>query len=94
MKFAIVLLSLGLFIFDSSDSAGQSEHRTHDFSITLERTACLGECPDYKITIRGDGSGVFEGHEYVRVKGVRDFSLPPTEVDGLIRRLRDEDFLH
>lgn len=27
-----------------------------DFSITLERGACYGSCPDYKVTISGDGT--------------------------------------
>ncbi|MBC2663655.1 energy transducer TonB [Novosphingobium flavum] len=26
-----------------------------DVEITLERTACFGTCPDYQVTIRGDG---------------------------------------
>lgn len=27
-----------------------------DFSVTLERGACFGTCPDYKVTISGDGT--------------------------------------
>jgi hypothetical protein len=64
------------------------------FSITLERTACLGSCPDYKITIRGNGAVRYEGHAYVSVEGIRNTSIPVSVVETLRQKLRDEDFLH
>ena len=39
-----------------------------DVAITLERTACFGPCPTYKVTIE-NRTVVFEGYENVRVKG-------------------------
>ena len=29
-------------------------------TISLQRTACFGSCPDYKVTIEGNGHVVFE----------------------------------
>ena len=37
--------------------------------ITLERTACFGVCPVYKLTVYGDGRVVYEGKRFVRVEG-------------------------
>lgn len=37
-------------------------------AIVLERTACFGTCPAYKLTISNDGI-VFEGHAYVAAGG-------------------------
>src|SRR5262249_55081142 len=41
-----------------------------DLMITLERTVCFGECPDYKLTITADGAVVFEGRRFVKQEGV------------------------
>jgi hypothetical protein len=40
-----------------------------DTLITLERTACYGTCPVYKITISADGTVVFEGRRFVKKVG-------------------------
>ncbi|MGA7711072.1 MAG: DUF6438 domain-containing protein [Rhizomicrobium sp.] len=37
--------------------------------IGLQRSMCLGECPNYKVEIHGDGTVLFEGHEYTAVPG-------------------------
>jgi Domain of unknown function (DUF6438) len=38
-----------------------------DAVITLERTACFGSCPAYRVELHGDGRVVFEGEGSVRV---------------------------
>jgi hypothetical protein len=40
-----------------------------DTLITLERTACYGTCPIYKITISAGGTVVFEGRRFVKKVG-------------------------
>jgi hypothetical protein len=37
--------------------------------ITLRRTECFGNCPNYKVTLRGDGTVVYEGNTFVNVRG-------------------------
>jgi hypothetical protein len=37
--------------------------------VTLERTACFGTCPIYKVTLRSDGTITYEGREFVQMKG-------------------------
>ena len=37
--------------------------------ITLERTACFGTCPIYKLTVYGDGRVEYEGERFVTVTG-------------------------
>lgn len=32
-------------------------------SITLDRSACFGSCPDYRVTVRGDGTVGFDTHD-------------------------------
>jgi len=71
-----------------------NESTRSDFSITLERTSCLGSCPVYTVTILGSGSVEYEGRWHVAVTGVRKNTIPPPDVHRLIRRLGDEDFFH
>jgi hypothetical protein len=37
--------------------------------VTLERTACFGYCPIYKVTLRSNGTISYNGREYVELKG-------------------------
>lgn len=57
--------------------------------ITLERTACLGTCPVYKVTITGDGGVDYEGKEYVRVVGTRRAKINPAEVEHLVQAFQN-----
>jgi len=88
------LLSCALFTILSIASVAQSKGKPADFSITLERTGCLGTCPDYTITISGDGTVQYEGRFYVGVKGVHQNTIPLSAVQQLIQRLKNEDFYH
>jgi hypothetical protein len=60
--------------------------------IILNRSGCLGTCPVYRVEIRGDGACRFEGAHFVRVQGVRECSVDPTEVARLIEQFRSADF--
>jgi hypothetical protein len=73
-------------------SAAQSHSVPSDFSVTLQRTGCLGSCPEYKVTILADGSVQYEGQWYVHAKGARNKTIPPSGVEKLVQRLRSEDF--
>jgi Domain of unknown function (DUF6438) len=72
--------------------AAQTNAIADDFSITLVRVGCLGSCPDYKITILGNGSVRYEGRGYVRVEGIRKREISASDVHKRVRKLRDEDF--
>lgn len=52
--------------------------------ITLDRTACFGYCPDYSLTIRGDGSVVYEGRSFVREIGKREGTISPEDFKKLV----------
>lgn len=52
--------------------------------ITLERTVCFGACPDYKVTINGDGTVVFEGRNFVAIEGVQTAKISEEQVQNLV----------
>ena len=81
-----------VFLFLALRLDAQTTATTSDFSITLERVGCLGECPDYIVTIFGDGSVQYEGRAYVHTEGVRKKTIPASSVQKLIKELRNEGF--
>jgi Domain of unknown function (DUF6438) len=73
-------------------SSAQPLKTLDGFSITLERIGCLGSCPDYKITILGNGSVRYEGRSYVRIDDIRKRVIPLTDVQKLVQKLQEDDF--
>jgi len=67
-------------------------------TIALERTPCFGFCPDYRVEVHGDGTVVYEGRNFVQVKGRQTKQIPQAEVRKLLAafeaagffKLRDE----
>jgi hypothetical protein len=55
--------------------------------VALERTACLGSCPVYRITITGNGEVEYEGKDLVKVVGIRKGNLRQEEVLKLVNEL-------
>jgi hypothetical protein len=51
--------------------------------ITLERTACFGGCPVYRIAVASDGTITYEGRAHVRQLGNASARIPPERVEAL-----------
>ena len=52
--------------------------------ISLQRTACFGTCPIYKIEIFSDGSGSYTGTRFVENIGITKFSLSETQLNLIL----------
>lgn len=61
VKVSVVLFSLLLFASCNPQSSFP-DIRNDKLLISLQRTACYGSCPDYKVTIDGRGNVVFTTH--------------------------------
>jgi len=46
-------------------------------SIAYETGPCFGTCPVYRVTVRANGRGLFEGIRHTAVTGQRRFRIPP-----------------
>jgi hypothetical protein len=55
-----------------------------DAVIVLKRGGCVGRCPDYKVTVTGDGTVTYEGHRQVKKKGKVKSSISQEDVKRLI----------
>ena len=71
-----ILLSCGL-----TKKANTSEI---ELIISLQRTACFGTCPIYKIEILSDGSGIYTGTRFVENIGITEFSLSKTQLSLIL----------
>jgi membrane dipeptidase len=60
--------------------------------ITLERTLCFGTCPNYKVTIHGDGTVAYEGRQFVRVTGTRTWKIDPAAVAALASEMQQAGY--
>jgi hypothetical protein len=63
-----------------------------DLIITLERTACNGTCPVYKLTIYGNGSVVYEGKGFVKTIGRITSNIGEERIRKLISLFNEIDF--
>ena len=64
-----------------------------DYEVTLQRTACLGACPVYEVTVRADGSVSWHGERYVSPLGNVSASVPADAVRSLVRTTRRVRFM-
>nr|WP_294811546.1 DUF6438 domain-containing protein [uncultured Sphingomonas sp.] len=56
-------------------------------TITYETGPCFGRCPVYAVTVRPDGTGVFEGKRFTAVTGERSFTLSRAQYDAFAARV-------
>ncbi len=62
----------------------QSQPVSQPVALTLERTACFGFCPIYKLTVYGNGKVVYEGKRFVKITGTRTTTISQQAVRKLI----------
>jgi hypothetical protein len=84
MKTAILLLAAAAATLPATPALAQ---RSTAGSITLETGPCYGFCPVYRVTVRADGTGVYEGIRHVAVRGQRRFRLSPAQYRAFARHL-------
>ena len=76
----------------SAPAAAQDKDPAGPIRIQLERTACFGTCPAYRVEIREDGTVTYAGRDHVRVSGERTWTIDPEAVRGLAREMERAGF--
>lgn len=61
--------------------------------IGLKRTACLGECPVYEVTIRADGTFEYVGEKYVERQGEYTGSVNRRSFNKLAELVKEVGFM-
>ena len=93
----IVILLLGLLVSGcaprvETPTTNPTENVFSDLVITLERTACHGTCPIYKLTIEGNGTVTYEGQDFVQVRGKQTAILGPAQIQELVTAFEEAKF--
>ena len=57
-------------------------------TISYETSRCFGTCPVYRVTVQPDGTGVFEGRQFTKVVGTRDFRATPAQYRAFAAKLQ------
>jgi hypothetical protein len=60
--------------------------------IRLTRGVCYGFCPDYTVTINGEGQVRYEGRRFVNAVGERTATIPREDVARLLARFDEIGF--
>jgi hypothetical protein len=77
----------------SQSSYGGESASSHEPLATLERTACFGFCPIYKVTIFRDGVVEYEGKQFVKIRGRAIRRLSARQLAQLRELFRRNDYL-
>ena len=94
-KLLLVAALLSLLVSSIAGCTGNQSNASNNYDdvvITLERTPCFGTCPVYSLTIHGDGTVVYEGKDFVEVKGTAETTMSQGKVDKLLSEFDKADY--
>lgn len=83
-----IILAVAFFSCKSS-AAGTAQK---DPLIIMEKTACMGECPVYKIQIFEDGTAKLHAEQNLQLKGDYVAQLNESKLDSLVTDFKEKDF--
>jgi hypothetical protein len=92
MKIQIGKISLVLFYLTLVACTSPATQEYTTAVITLERTACFGVCPVYKLTIYEDGRVEYDGQQFVEVTGKQTAEITPEQVKELVSDFQNADY--
>ena len=87
----VLLLLLILSLYSCKSGQAPAEEFAKAF-ISMERTACYGKCPVYKITIYGTGKAAYEGQANVAKKGTFQKTISKKDVVNLFNAFEKASF--
>lgn len=92
MRLVLPLALLAIFVLGPSAALTRPVARD-DFAISLERSACFGRCPAYKLRITADGAVTFDGETNVARPGHHRARISRVAVRRLRQMVVDARFM-
>jgi hypothetical protein len=87
LTIAGILSCLIVLMMSCATSSVPMKDAQEFYSVTLERTACKGNCPVYSMTVHGDGTIEYEGFLNIPVKGKRIGTISKDSVASLLKAI-------
>ncbi len=81
-----------LSLFSSPAGTVSQKEADSEILITIKRETCLGGCPSYSAQIYADGTVVYRGDDFVKVKGERRHKVAETKVLELVKAFERIDY--
>ena len=88
----VYLLVLILFISSCFNFTKQKELQSPEKIISLEKTACFGRCPVFKIIIYNNGECLYNGIKFVKKSGEYNLKINEREVDEILSQATEIGF--
>lgn len=70
----------------------QKELQSPKIIISLEKTACFGRCPVFKIIIYNNGEALYNGLKFVKKVGEYDLKVSKREIDKILSKAKKIGF--
>jgi len=86
------LLVFILFFSSCFDLTKQKELQSPKIIISLEKTACFGRCPVFKIIIYNNGEALYNGRKFVKKVGEYDLKVSKREIDKILSKAKKIGF--
>ena len=94
MKWYHMILLVVLMACGSSKKSTESKDRKEkkELIISLERTACYGTCPIYRMEIFSDGSAFYHGERFVNNIGNFEFTVTKETINYILKKAEEIGF--
>lgn len=86
------LLVFILFFSSCFNLTKQKELQSPKIIISLEKTACFGRCPVFKIIIYNNGEALYNGLKFVKKVGEHDLKVSKREIDKILSKAKKIGF--
>jgi len=86
------LLVFILFFSSCFNLTKQKELQSPKIIISLEKTACFGRCPVFKIIIYNNGEALYNGKKFVKKVGEHDLKVSKREIDKILSKAKKIGF--
>ena len=88
----VYLLVLILFISSCFNFTKQKELQSPEKIISLEKTACFGRCPVFKIIIYNNGECLYNGIKFVKKSGKYNLKINKQEINKILSQAKEIGF--
>jgi hypothetical protein len=92
-KVGVIAAGLALAIGGTScgGTGGDAEPR-RTVSIVMERNACFGRCPVYRLELNDSGKVVYQGRGFVKERGPREATISVEDVQALAQEIESAGY--